>query len=74
MRKGIRTEPDWEFIGAECAKGDDGDQAAFFKGFIKECKTWGTHFQIEMQLCFVNEKLTPEERELLGMLSYEKET
>lgn len=64
----------WSYIGAVLANQSDTAQAEFLKGFIKECLTWGTKFQIEQQLAYVNDKLTPEERQLLGMLSYEEVT
>jgi hypothetical protein len=71
MKQGLKIEYDWKLIGAELANLSDVEQIDFFKGFITECKTWGTHYQIEMQLAFINEKLTKEEKDLLGMLSYE---
>ena len=73
MKQGLR-DIDWKQAGAELAHGDDNDQTEFFKAFIKEANTWGTRQQVEMQLCYVNEKLTKDERETLGMLSFEKES
>ena len=61
---------DWEYAGALLAQSDDNNQAKFLKAFIKECNSWGTRYQVEGQLAHVNKKLTPEERETLGMLSY----
>lgn len=71
MRLGITKETDWEYVGALLARGDDNEQAAVLKAFVKECLTWGTRLQVERQLAFVNAKLTHEEREVLAMLSYE---
>ncbi|MEN6321718.1 MAG: hypothetical protein ABFD82_23590 [Syntrophaceae bacterium] len=73
MRIGM-VEPDWAYIGAVLARGSDDEQATFFKSFLKECSTWGTHHQIEMQLAGVNEKLTNDEKDLLGMLSFKEPT
>ena len=70
MKTGIRTEVDWELVGAELAQSDDHAQIEFFKSFIKECKSWGTNHQVELQLAHVNVELTDDERECLAMLSY----
>lgn len=70
MRLGIAKEIDWEYVGALLANEGDIEQAAFLKGFIKECLSWGTRIQVEQQLACVNLKLTPEKREVLAMLSY----
>lgn len=51
----------------------DIEQAAFFKAFVKECKSWGTHFQVECQLARVNHKLTEEEKGVLSMIGYQGE-
>ena len=69
MKIGLQ-EPDWGYIGAVLASSDDEAQTKFFKAFVKECLSWGTSYQAEFQLSGVNRKLTPEERDLLGMLSY----
>ncbi len=70
MRLGLEQEQNWPYVGALLAQSDDHAQIAFFKAFVKECKSWGTSYQVEMQLAFVNDKLTPDERETLSMLSY----
>ena len=72
MKFGLK-DMDWEYAGALLAQSDDNNQAKFLKAFIKECKSWGTNFQVESQLAHVNLKLTPEERETLSMLSYNEE-
>lgn len=72
MRLGLR-DIDWAQVGAELAQGDDNNQIEFFKSFVKECLSWGTAHQVEMQLCFINRKLTPKERETLAMLGLENE-
>lgn len=61
---------DWEYIGAVLAREDDRNQAKFFKGFCKECLSWGTRQQAEGQLAFINLKLDKNEKELLGMITY----
>ena len=70
MRKGIVKEIDWEYLGALMARSDAGDQSLFLKAFIKECRSWGTHYQVEMQLAAINQLLTKEEREALAMITY----
>ena len=69
MRIGLQ-KPDWSYIGAVLARGGDDEQVEFFKAFLKECRSWGTEQQVEMQLAGVNQKLTDDERDALGMLSY----
>jgi hypothetical protein len=73
MRNGIMTELDWALIGSILANQSDEEQATFLKAFIRECKSWGTHHQIELQLAMVNAKLTDEEKELLSMIGYKEE-
>jgi len=72
MKHGLQ-DIDWKYVGACLARTGDGGQAEFFKAFIAECSTWGTRYQVEQQLAFVNRKLTKDEREVLGMLSYDGE-
>lgn len=69
MRIGLQ-KPDWSYIGAVLARCSDEEQVEFFKAFLKECRSWGTEHQVEMQLAGVNQKLTDSERDALGMLSY----
>jgi len=69
MRSGLH-EIDWKQAGAEFARSDDKQQIDFFKSFVKECKTWGTEYQINMQLASVNKELTKEEIDCLGMITY----
>ena len=71
MRLGL-TEVEWGYIGAKLAQGSDTDQVEFFKAFVKECKTWGTSYQVGMQLAGVNQGLTAEERKVLAMIGYEE--
>jgi hypothetical protein len=73
MKQGILTEIDWAYIGACLANEDDDNQIKFFKAMVKEMQSWGTAYQVELQLAGVNKKLTKEEREALSMLSYDGE-
>jgi hypothetical protein len=72
IRLGLK-ELDWELIGASLAQCDDDVQALFFQSFVKECKSWGTNFQVEGQLAAVNSHLTKEEREILSMIGFSDE-
>ena len=72
MRLGILKDIDWQYVGALLAHGDDNDQIAFFKEFVKECKSWGTSFQVEMQLAGINHGLTDDERGVLSQITYEE--
>ena len=63
----------WGYLGALLAQESDDQQAEFFKAFVKECKSWGTNYQVELQLAAVNAKLTAEEKDALGMLGYREE-
>ncbi len=69
MRLGIR-DIDWKQVGAMLAESDDKNQADFFKSFVKECNSWETKFQIEMQLVGINQLLTEEEKQILAMISF----
>jgi hypothetical protein len=69
MKLGI-IDVDWEQVGAMLAQSDDVKQAKFFKAFVKECNSWGTSHQVESQLAGVNQKLTKEEKQTLGMIGY----
>lgn len=69
MKHGLQ-DIDWAYVGAALAREGDNMQLAFFKSFVKECQSWGTAYQIELQLAGVNYKLTPKEREVLAMLGY----
>ena len=72
MRLGLQ-DTNWKYIGAVLANSDSGDQLEFFRGFLKECSSWGTRIQVEQQLATVNLELTKEERAALSMLSYDGE-
>ena len=74
MRLGLRKDIDWQYIGAVLARSGDNEQAECLKSFAKECLTWGTTYQVEMQLAMVNQKLTKEEKDVLGMIGYVEKT
>ena len=69
MKLGIR-DVDFEYVGALLAQSDNIEQTKFLKAFVKECNSWGTRYQIEMQLAGVNQALTKEEKETLSMIGY----
>lgn len=71
MKLGLQ-DVEWGYVGARLANCGDDEQSEFFKAFIKECLSWGTRYQVGIQLAGVNHKLTPEEREVLSQLSYEE--
>ena len=73
MKMGIRKDVDWEYLGAVLAQSGDDEQAQFFKAFVKECNSWGTRHQVEMQLAGVNALLSNNERETLSMIGYTEE-
>jgi hypothetical protein len=54
MRIGLQ-DTDWGYVGAKLAQGGDDEQAKFFKGFLKECKSWGTNHQVEFQFANINQ-------------------
>ena len=70
MKLGLR-DIDWAQAGAALAQAGDDEQVEFLKSFVKECLSWGTVHQVEMQLAAVNLKLTSDERETLAMIGYE---
>jgi len=70
MKFGLLKDIDWKYVGALLANQGDVEQVDFLKSFIKECNSWGTKYQVEQQLAAVNLKLSPDEREILAMLSY----
>ncbi len=73
MRFGMTNEIDWQYLGALLAQQTHIEQTKFLKSFVKECQSWGTHFQIEYQLSEINYHLTKEEREILSMITDECE-
>lgn len=71
MRIGVQ-ELDWGYLGALLANQGDDAQVEFLKAFVKECRGWGTRHQVEQQMCYINLKLTSEEREVLSAITYEE--
>jgi hypothetical protein len=69
MKIGLQ-DVDWGYVGAMLSRESDESQVKFFKAFVKEALSWGSNYQVEQQLAFVNLKLTEKEKEVLGMLSY----
>jgi len=72
MKHGLLKEIDWAYVGACLANEGDIEQAQFFSSFVKECNSWGTKYQIEQQLAFINLKLSEDEKKTLSMLSYQE--
>ena len=72
MKIGLQ-DTNWEYIGARLAQSNNHEQATFFKAFLKECKSWGTEHQIQIQLANINDLLTKEEKEDLSMITYIEE-
>lgn len=70
MRFGIIKDIDWKYVGALLANEDENAQTEFFRHFVKECKSWGTSFQVGTQLAGVSQKLTNDEKEVLEQISY----
>ena len=68
MKQGMTKEIDWAYMGALLANSGDVMQAEFLKAFVKECLSWGTRHQAEVQLASVNRLLTKDEKKLLEML------
>jgi hypothetical protein len=66
MRKGI-VPLDWKLIGAMCADEGSVAQLEFFKSFLNEMRSWGTNFQIEVQLCEIAGELEDADRRLLSI-------
>ena len=66
-------EINWEVAGAKLANVDSTIQTKFFKAFVKECLSWGTRYQAESQLAYINMNLTEEEKQLLNMISFREE-
>lgn len=73
MRQGIRKDIDWQYMGALLAQQSDQEQIPFFKAFVKECLSWGTHLQVEQQLAFINLGLTDDERSVLKMIPFKED-
>ena len=71
MKMGL-VDVDWSYVGARLAQSDSNEQVAFLKAFVKECKTWGTEYQVQVQFAHVNGELTDNEIETLSMLTYKE--
>ena len=73
MKLGMIKEVDWELIGASLANEGDDIQSLFFKALIKELNSWGTSYQVGIQLAGISHKLTKSEKETLSQISYIEE-
>jgi hypothetical protein len=56
-------------LGISLAHSSDEVQAEFFHNFAAECRSWG-FINAEMQLAYVNAKLSDEDKELLAMIGF----
>lgn len=64
---------DYNSVAAYLAHEDADAQSAFLNTFIKELHAaCATAHHVEMQMCYVMEKLTPEAKKAAGMLAYEE--
>jgi hypothetical protein len=71
MRQGLII--DYKTVAALLANESDEEQTAFFKTFLAELRSvCRTNHNAEMQLAGVNQQLTDEEKELIGMLGYKE--
>ena len=70
MKQGYILTECWAYVGARLANEDSAEQIKFFKSFLKECNSWGTAHQVQMQLASINDGLTDEEKRDLSMISY----
>lgn len=67
MRYGTKTI-DWLEVGAMLANESDIEQAAFLSSFCKELrKACETHHNTEMQMCYIQHKLSEKDQELLAV-------
>lgn len=67
MRYGTKNI-DWLEIGAMLANESDIEQAALLSSFCKELrKACGTHHNTEMQMCYIQHKLSKEDQELIAV-------
>jgi len=69
---GCLTEIDWKYVGALLAAQESGKQIDFFKQFVAECRSWGTSYQIGIQMAYISSGLSSEEKEILSQIT-EKE-
>jgi hypothetical protein len=61
---------DWAELGAMLAHTDDNAQSAFLASFCKELRlACGTHYNTELQMVYIQKKLSDEDQELLEVLS-----
>ena len=74
MLKKLGISIDWSVLGAQLACEDNTVQAEFLEAFAKELVTGcKSRHGAEMQLCWVNDELTKDAKELLHMIGFEDE-
>jgi len=74
MKLGCLKEIDWKYVGALLANQSNDEQVDFFKQFVAECKSWGTSYEVGIQLAYISDKLTKKEKEVLSQIVYEEES
>lgn len=71
MKRGLII--DFNSVAAYLAHEDAKTQAEFFNAFVKELNVCcETHHAAEMQMAYVAEKLTPETKTRLAMLTFKE--
>jgi hypothetical protein len=56
----------WDLLGARLAILSDKEQGEFFHGFAQELSRYESGYKRQMQMCFISDKLTKEDKEILG--------
>lgn len=73
MRYGTK-DIDWAELGAMMAHADDDEQSTFLTAFCKELRTvCATFYNVEMQMGYVQRKLSEEDQKMLSALGPDKE-
>ena len=72
-QKGLIFTESWGHLGALVATRNDTEQAEFFKGFIKELKSFETNWQADMQLTYIAKHLSDDDKSYLSPLTYRGE-
>jgi len=58
-------EYNWELLGAKLARLSDEEQGKFFHGFACELTHFESAHAAQLQMCFVQDKLTKKEQKIL---------
>jgi len=71
MRHGIEQPIDWKLMGAKLADESSCAQEQFFIHFIKEMRSWGTVFQMQLQMCEIVKGIPEEDRKIWSIFCNE---